>query len=163
MKKGGKWGKIFFCILTYLAGIITGVRLMVKLCENALTEQKDRGDRNGKNFRVSCKWISALLDNKRMQDYLESHNIKEVAIYGIGELGNCLVKELEFHNITIKYLIDKKKNKEYKYPIFQPEDNLPDVEAIIVTPVYDFETIESMLSEKTTAKILSIEEIINEL
>ena len=45
--------------------------------------------------------------------------------------------------------------------MLQLEENLPEVDAIVVTPVYYFGEIQGSLSGKTEVPIISIEDIIN--
>ena len=47
--------------------------------------------------------------------------------------------------------------------IYKPSEELPDVDAIIVTPIHAYEAIEESLSKKMDCLIMSIEDIIYEM
>ena len=47
--------------------------------------------------------------------------------------------------------------------LLSPDDELPDVDAVIVTPVFFFDEIEEMLASKMDADIVSMEDILYEV
>jgi len=101
-------------------------------------------------YEILNKWVSNLNSNKKIIDYLNSNNVKSVAIYGMGELGKNLFNELKNENIDL-ICIDRKsieKVQEHK------------VDIIIVTPVYDFGTIKkSICNLKIKSKVVSLSDI----
>lgn len=44
-----------------------------------------------------------------------------------------------------------------------PGENMPEVDAIVVTPIYYYYEIQEMLSSKVDCKIISLEDILNEI
>lgn len=96
-------------------------------------------------------------------NYFQSRGYNKIAIYGFMSLGSHLLRELQNTNIEVMVVIDKR--SELKNPninIISPNEQIPKVDAIIITPVYDFNSIKDNLKNKTEAKIVSIEEVINE-
>ena len=47
--------------------------------------------------------------------------------------------------------------------IYLPEEKFPDVDVIIVTAIAYYEDIEKLLSGKTKSRVISLEDVINEL
>lgn len=118
------------------------------------------------NKAVRCfnYWMTLRENNKRLEDYLLKNDIENVAIYGYGALGKHLVIELEDSEISIKYIIDRDVRLNHlKYEIKQPGDRLPEVDAIIVTPVDEFEKIYFELKKYTQNRIVSLLELTSEL
>jgi hypothetical protein len=156
--------KFRFNIAMLSTGIIVGICIMAKICKRPLTEQKNRGDKNGRLYRLCCRWLNTAIDNdNNVESQLAQKEINSVAIYGMGGLGECLLKELTKNGISVRYIIDSRANmyvEKYNLPIYLPEDNLPDVQAVIVTPVYDFEVIKGKLVGKINAEIISIEDLV---
>ena len=79
-------------------------------------------------------------------------------------LGKHLIGELEKQNIKIAYIIDRDYRKQsLRYEIKNPQDDLPQVDAIIVTVVDDFDNIYQSLKRRVNSKFFSLFEIVSEL
>ena len=82
----------------------------------------------------------------------------------MGYVGERLYEELSNSDITVEYLIDKNAgNINTDMKIFTPDEELPKVDAVIVTPVTFFDEIEEMLAGKIACSVISIEDILYEL
>lgn len=151
-------------IISFFCGVLFGGYGIAKICENAMKKEERRADKNNINFKTSCKWIKVYQDNKKIEDYLDRESIKEVAIYGVGELGKCLLKDLENTDISVKYLIDRNSYRAFRsYLCYSPLDDLPEVQAVIVTPVSDFEKIAEQLKKKIRTRVIPLNQMIEEL
>ena len=150
--------------LLFLYSILFTV-IYKKKC-NTLTEEIKKiqalSDKHFRLFRMMDHWVKAKMKQKSVADYLREKNIKNVAIYGLSYVGQTLTEELENENITVLYGIDQ--NPEFycqEFEVYTINDNLPDVDMIIVTPIMSFKQIKEMLTEKVSAEIVSIEDIID--
>lgn len=151
-------------VISVIVGIITGVVMIMRFCEKVMKNESDRANKNGYIFRKACKWLRAEQRRQTIDLKLMERQISEVAIYGKGQMGKCLINELENSNVKIKYLIDKDGNSnEFQYKCYHPEDLLPEVQAIIVTPIYQFAEIAAELKYSGNVQIISLEELIDEL
>lgn len=150
--------------LMFGLGSVLGVLGMARLCERALLNENKRAERYILNFGVSCDWIGLFQSGDKIIKYFENNNINEIAIYGMGELGKRLYNELENSGINIKYVIDRD-NKKWSgnTEIYLPQDDLPEVSAIIVTPILDYEDIKVELNRKLKAEVISLKTIIYEM
>lgn len=113
-------------------------------------------------FNVMNKWIKLSNAAASIENYLVAHDYTRIAVYGMGELGERLHEALkDSKQITIAYGIDKtKKVSEDNFVIYDPNDKLPEVDAIIVSATFDFNAIKKSLSEKVNYPIISLEEVI---
>ena len=59
------------------------------------------------NYNVIMKWFENLLDKKQWSDYLAGYGYKKIAIYGAGELGKNLNRELNGTEVSVVCFIDK--------------------------------------------------------
>lgn len=110
------------------------------------------------------RWMELRERNIRVSDYLKRYDITQVAVYGYGMLGKHLIGELEEQNIKIAYIIDRDYRKQsLRYEIRNPQDNLPQVDAIIVTVVDEFDNIYQSLKSRVNSKFFSLFEIVSEL
>ncbi len=158
MKKGG------VCIFTILIGFFVGAFAMFKICEKALIKEGDRAKRCNVNFRLSSKYLNMKQSNVSVADYLKKLDVKQVAIYGVGYLGKNLYLDLVEAGINVSYVIDRNKdNWDQQCKIYFPEDKVPEIEMIIVTPVYDFDEIKNFLDTKINTQVISLEKIFDEL
>lgn len=112
-------------------------------------------------WRVLDRWLYLKESGRNMADYLEEKGIHSVAIYGVGMLGEHLLKELQEGNVKVCYGIDAKKDKiKAEIPIYSIYEELPETDAVIVTVPYAFEEIKERLEKKTSYLILSLESLI---
>lgn len=115
-------------------------------------------------FHVLNQWMLLKEDNKAISTFLLENGYQRIAIYGMGFMGKHLCEELKDSEITIEYAIDiKARIMNYDFPIVEPDDDLKPVDVIIVTVTFDYENISSLLKEKTSYSIISLEKIIAEM
>ncbi len=105
------------------------------------------------------KKVSEIL----LKDYFSKNNIQNIAIYGMGVFGNKLYSVLKKIDINVKYIIDQKVDvKNIDITKVSIEEDLEEVDAIIVTPLFDFENIKKRIVHKVPYKVISLYEIIKE-
>ena len=92
---------------------------------------------------------------------MEQHGFSNVAVYGMGPIGKCLVKELLRDGIQVLYGIDQ--NAELIYadvPVYSTKDPLPQTDAILVAAVYYHEQIKKCLEDKIKCPIVSLSDFL---
>lgn len=107
------------------------------------------------------KWMFLKENKKTLELYFSKNTIKTIAIYGWRSLGKHLYHELVETDIDVVCAIDNNINKETGLKVICEDENIPYVDAVIVTATYDFYKIKSNLKNKFEGKILSIEDILN--
>ena len=65
--------------------------------------------------------------------FFESRNIKTIAIYGLGTVGNEFLDLSALFNVNIKYAIDQKAKKSERISVCTLEDKLEYVDAVLIT------------------------------
>ena len=116
-----------------------------------------------KYYSILNQWLQIKENNLFMSEYFERNNWTHIAIYGFMALGNHLLHELKESNVKVEIIIDRR--NELVCPgisIIEPDKMIPNVDVVVVTPVYDYEIIKENLKGKTNAQIISIESVINE-
>lgn len=116
-------------------------------------------------FRITNKWMELKERKKSLEEYFVENKIKTVAIYGMGALGKHLIEELKNSSLVkIVYGIDRSKEVvNNSIEVLSSEDNLSKVDAVIITPVLEFDEIKAGLCNKVKASFISLEEILNEI
>lgn len=113
---------------------------------------------------VLNKWLLAYRRGIRAGDFFSKYHYQIIAIYGMGILGRQLSAELSESDIQILYYIDQaEKQEESSLKKVSIEEKLPEVDCIVVTVLAEFSNIYDMLKEKSSASIVNISEIYEDL
>lgn len=113
-------------------------------------------------YKLMIHWVEIMMQGSHLDEYFKKTKIRNIAIYGNGDMGKLLIKCLSKTDISVNYLIDKcptPVDKSY-IPVYRPDDRLPFVDAIIVTPVCDYENIKSMMSKHINSVIISLDDVL---
>lgn len=113
---------------------------------------------------VLNQWLTACRYGIHASDFFHKYGYSKIAIYGMGILGRQLREELAESNIQILYYIDRadiQGEKELKK--ISMDEELPEADCIVVTPVEEFGNIYQTLREKGDIPIVDISEIFDDL
>lgn len=120
-------------------------------------------DKYYRYYQLLNKWMHIRNQNRNVEDYFIKKKFYKIAVYGIGGMGRHLLDELNDSAIEIMYTIDQDKSLSYLEVENKSLDNeLLEVDAIIVTPIFYFSEIRKKLKEKIKCPIISLEEVIEE-
>lgn len=115
-------------------------------------------------YHILARWLSVRQKKRTLVAYFQDNFISEVAVYGMGALGERLMDELEDTPIRVSFAIDRMaEDKKAKgltvYGL--DETNYPKTELLIVTPVHDYWGIVELLQDRINAPIVSLEDIVD--
>ncbi|MCL2185397.1 MAG: hypothetical protein FWB86_06050 [Treponema sp.] len=120
-------------------------------------------------YKNSCKyktlrdWMYKKSISRTLDKYLKEKGILKIAIYGMAEIGQLFLWEMQSLGINVEYSIDGNADMLFaEIPILKPDDILPDIDAIIVCVPFSFEQIKYTLMQKSKAEIISIDELVYE-
>ena len=112
-------------------------------------------------YNLSNRWLSLKMNGRALNEYFKKNHYKKIAIYGVGELGKRLVEEMVGTSIEITYALDKDAGGDILgIPVLDCEDDLNEVDVIVVTPIFDFDSICEKLGKHTNMKIISLTDVI---
>ena len=155
------------CLSLLGVGVVGGILWADK---KAVKRSEEVKKRYKGYYNVVNQWLRNKNENRDVVSYFINNNFSKIAIYGMGEMGNRLYEELRGTDIKVAYFIDKNAEEIYysedDIPVIGLDDieNQEKVDAIIVTPIYDFDSIEEALLERSVeAEIISLEDIIYEV
>lgn len=160
-----KKGMVFVLgIVSAFTGAVAGAGIMGKIGKGDTEKIQSMSDKHLSLFLMMNQWVKVKQEGKNLSAYFVKKGYKKIAIYGMSYAGECLVNELENSEITIKYGIDKNADSIYTdIEVVNPEDNLEEVDAVVVTPIFFMSEIEEMLSKKLSCPIISLEDILYEV
>lgn len=151
----------------FMAGGSAGSLLTAYLFQKKHEREKFTSDRNKLYLDLVSFWLSNKNAGKSMRNYLLENDIKNIAVYGMGTMGELFYEEIENTEIAVECFIDKGAT-----PSSVGADNIPVIklneirnhaglDAVIVTPVCYFDSIVSdIVSSGCEIKIISLEELI---
>ena len=137
--------------------------------------ERREADNNGrkrdkfiKYYHVFNKWVSNINQGISNEVLLKDMGIQTVAVYGNGEVGCRFVESLKGTSIKVECIIEKRadeipmgENDGIKIVGTNETSQYSQVDAIIVTPMFDYEKIENELLDKNIEpEVISIEDLL---
>lgn len=149
--------------LSMAVGFLLGLRTSDRKADKETDENQKLAEKNRTQFFVMIQWLKLWQTGRSISSYLSERGYKRVAIYGMSYTGERVLFELKNAGIEVIYGIDKRAGGvASEINILLPDDNLPHVDAVIVSETYFFEEVKSTLSEKLSCPIISLEEVVYE-
>ena len=107
-------------------------------------------------------WLELKNEGKSVASYFEDMGYSHIAIYGMAELGNRLMEELESSTVQVDYGIDREIACSIARidEVYYPEDVLPETDVIVVTPYSVFEEIKTLLEKRVKCPVISLEDVV---
>lgn len=127
-------------------------------------DKKDIDKKDRKYCQLFDNWMILLEKGNCIVEYFEKNHIKVIAVYGYGNIGRHLITQLSETDVTVKYIIDKREGITVEgIDRYLLNDDYPEVDAIIITPILEYGQIEKELKNRVLGRIISVEDIIYEL
>lgn len=150
--------------LSLLAGAAGGVIGAEKIIGNKTNEIQKLSDKHLDLFLLMNQWVKVKQEGKRLSTFFKENGYNKIAIYGMSNVGETLIRELKESDIQILYGIDRNADSIFSdIDVVTPESLKDEVDAVVVTAISFFDEIEEMLSEKVSCPILSLEDILYEV
>lgn len=155
--------KIMLAAFFAFLGAVVGVTVVGNKLNKVVEEKHQNSEKFRMMYQMMERWMRKKQSDRTLAKYFEIHGYKNIAIYGMADIGKLLINELKDSGITVVYGIDKNIDVSVAVEVFTPEGPLEDVDAVVVTAIAYFDEIESMLSAKMKCPIISLEDIVYEL
>lgn len=118
------------------------------------------------NFAILKKWMLLKYEGIDIEDYLINNHLLNIAIYGMGDIGKILYRELAESSVNIRYVIDRNAMWVYSdVDIYTLSNSIdyPQVDVIIITVMMNDRDLKEEINQLTKANVISLEEIISGL
>lgn len=137
---------------------IVVVFYLMYISANAVAINKDK---KISRLRQSDYLLSMLEQGKLIKDLLKIEKDSRVAVYGNGNFGKHLIRELIREDVNVSYIIDRGSNVNAfeNIPILGLKDALPPTDIVLVTLVDEYENIKQLLSGMLVCSIINIEDV----
>ena len=152
-------------LFSALLGAALGAAIQRERCRRQQAAWKENGDKYFYYFQLLNRWMIGRQEGKRAADFLREEGMEKIAIYGMGDLANRLAEELQGSDVHVLYGIDRDVccTNSRIAEVYSPEDALPEVDGIVITPFRSLAGIKRLLEERCPYRLLSLEDIIYSL
>lgn len=125
-------------------------------------KNNDKNDRYIQWFKTLYQWITIQQDGEKITDYFKKQNYKRVAIYGMGELGKLLLRELTDTDIEIPFVIDQNAGSVVASgkKVVMLKEIPEDVDVIVVSVIDKFDAIKADVEKYVNVPVVSLEDIL---
>lgn len=115
-------------------------------------------------YNMLCKWLEMEKEGKNAATLLKELGYVNIAVYGMGNIGKRLVESLKGTDVKVVCGVDSySTNDENGIRVYDKDEQLPDVDAVIVTVPFAYETIKHDLGGRISVPVLSFEHILFEV
>ena len=153
---------ILFALCCVLLGIV--IKLF-NYADDKLNNEKQMHEKAERYKAIVIQWLKLKNEGINLSKYFSDRNYEKIAIYGYSELGQMLEGEIENTKINLTCFIDKNADKiSVDKKIINPneiEQYIKSIDAVVITPVVEFEKIKETLTIKMLNKpIISLEDVV---
>ena len=114
-------------------------------------------------YGILLQWIKVHQSGHTLADYFVKNGYKTVAIYGMKELGQALLKELVNSEVKVICGVDRDADSIFAAAdVYKPDEKLPDVDVMVITAVYYYTEIALYMAEKVKCPIVSLDDVVYE-
>ncbi len=148
-----------------VAGVVAGALLQKGRMQKEFAQSEAVEHKYFAYYQLLNQWLSNQAEGKRISDFFAEEGISTIAIYGLGPFADRLMDALSGSEIEILYGIDQDvscTNSRIE-TVYSPNDDLPEVDAIVATPFCSFREIERILRQRCQHRLLSLDQIIYSL
>lgn len=154
--------------------VILIIEVIVAICYGKYIGKKEERVRKlNRDFReyyeVVSRWIIMKNNGRKLEEYFKASEIKSIAIYGAGPLGEMVYQELQDSEINVFFVIDQSK-KQFEtlkenniiHPSQIKDQKMPD--AIVITPMLHKSDIMDLLcgmNLPASVSFLILDDIVN--
>ena len=143
-------------ILNLISGIAVGYSI-----GKTNSSEEEMKNKMLKYYVTLHNWIGKKQKNINLSSYFEKMGYNSVAIYGMKEVGERLYEELKDTKTEVKYAIDQNAESIYAdIDVYSPDDDLPEVDVIVVTATYYYNSILNKIKDKIACPIISLDDVI---
>ena len=121
------------------------------------------------SFITMKRWLENIYDGKHISDYLLSCGYNNIAIYGVGDIGKLLYREIKGSSVKVQYFADRNAEAIRRYDgikVILPIEisTAEDVDIIIVSVTGAYDAINKVLMENyPQLPVVSLKDLVYEI
>lgn len=152
-------------LIGIVIGIVVAIKLTCDLCDKIIKQKNKKIERLDQYYVILRKWLSTNQNGIDLSNYFKNNSYKKVAIYGLGELGRCLVDEISKDNIIVCGIDKDISDMNYDFDLYKADDVdkiEQKIDVVVVTAISYFSSVKAMLQNSLDCDIVSLQDIIND-
>lgn len=138
------------------------IKLIFSYHRNLEKQNENAMNRKASFYYFMCDWMQLKLNGSSVAQNLQKEHCKSIAVYGAGKHGKFLYQELLGSPVKVEYFIDRNKEalKDLDIMVYTLEEELPKVDAVVVSPYLEIVSIRQELEKKGDFKIIALNELV---
>ncbi len=127
--------------------------------------EKKKGNKEYNVLNLMVLWKKTELEGVSIGTYLKNKGINSVGVYGLGEVGKCVIKDLEKEGVHVAFAADKKRLYDFfgTIPVLSWDDPLVPTDIVISTPVGMSADDLTIISEKFKVPVVDMRSLLVEI
>ena len=129
------------------------------------TEQKNyQINRYKDKWDIMIRWKQLDQNGISVSQLLLTKGYQHVAVHGLGEVGEALIKDFLDSGINVRYIIDRDKAgiRYNDIPVVSLEGEIAETDCVVTTTVRNYEEIQEQIEKKGSFKLISLYDLIKE-
>ncbi len=154
---------LFFivCVICFFIGAVISFVVTMAYQDYWFKKKADEVRKFKELFNFATSWIAYKQSGHSISEKIKRNGYEQVAVYGMGILGELAIQELEKDGIKVSFGLDKNADIMYrKLPLFTPEDEFPETDAIIITAISSFDEISKELNCRTKIPTVNLKSLV---
>ena len=137
---------------------------LTKSVEGDISESEMLLQKERVNGWVTKRWLQNKIDGYGLGEHIKSKGIRETYIYGFGDLGKLLYKELSGSDMTVRAFIDRRADQfdDMDVEVISSDEAIVTI-LVIVTAIYEYENIKKDLEKQGFNEVLSLKSLVEEV
>lgn len=149
-----------FYVLVGLVFLLIGLGMATLFWTKIINQINDGRKKISNYYHLFDQWMSNLENNQKTEMFFEKNGYKDIAIYGMKELGKHLLNNLEGTEVCVKYVVDRDLSTiPSGIKGYLPDDKLPQVDVIVITASHYYAEIRGKLNH-WGYDIVSIDDVV---
>lgn len=151
-------------LISLFIGFCFGVSHTWMLYKKKLNYYRESDSKWFEFYNIFNMWLEISRKGISIADYFREKNIDNIAIYGMKELGKHLFETLNKTDVSVRCIIDKNTVQSIdNIKVYTPYDDFPKVDAIVVTAIHYYASIEEELHSKVDCPIINLYDVLYEV
>ena len=146
--------------MLFLSGMGAGGLLTLNGENKFLCQKQELAEKFRIMYQMMEKWMRLKQGGVSLAGFFQAAGYERIAIYGMGEIGQLLLCELNGSGIQVAYGIDRNENIKAEIPVYRPSPELKPVDAVVVTAIAYYDEIVPALHAFLDCPVLSMENIV---
>lgn len=148
---------MFLVVISFCMGFSCAVLVYKNKRKIEIKNKEEQHNKLFLYFHILNMWMEMRQKGKSAVSFLQKKQIRKIAIYGMKELGERFYEEVKNTDIEVVCIIDKNPQQVLgDFRVISPKENIPKVDAVIVTADYYFAEIKKQMEERVDCPIYSL-------